>query len=76
MGLTYSLGPAYLLGFLNLYFYNVSLQFLLFFLISSKALSNLNIEEDFWKEEEETGEEKGGLLFRDLDCRGKMFTNF
>jgi len=51
MGLTCSLEPAYLLGFLKLYILSVSLQSLLFFLIASKALLNLDIREDFLEEE-------------------------
>jgi hypothetical protein len=47
IGLTYSLGLASLLGFLKLYLFNVPLQPLSFFLIASKAFSNLDIEEDF-----------------------------
>jgi hypothetical protein len=43
---TYSLGLAFLLGFLKLYLFKVSLQSLSFFLIASKALSNLDIGED------------------------------
>jgi hypothetical protein len=46
MGLTCSLGLPTLLGFLKLYLFNVSLQSLSFFLIASKALSNLNTRED------------------------------
>jgi hypothetical protein len=47
MGLTCSLEPACLSDFLKLYLFNVSLQSLSFFLIASKALSNLDIGEDF-----------------------------
>jgi hypothetical protein len=47
MGLTCSLEPACLLGFLKLYLLDVSLKSLSFFLIASKALSNLDIGEDF-----------------------------
>jgi hypothetical protein len=41
-----SLGPASSLGFLKLSLLNVYLQSLSFFLIASKALSNLDIEKD------------------------------
>jgi hypothetical protein len=46
IGPTCSLVPASLLGFLKLHFLKASLQFPLFFLIASKALSNLDNEID------------------------------
>jgi hypothetical protein len=51
MGLICSLGPAYILGFLKLYFLNVSLPFF-FKKKSSKDFSNLDIREYFWEGEE------------------------
>ncbi len=50
---TCSLVPTSLLGFLELYFLKKNLQFLSFFLIASKAFSNLNNGEDLWEEKEE-----------------------
>jgi len=41
MGPTCSLGPAYLMGFLKLYIFNVSFFFIFF--IASKSFSNLDI---------------------------------
>jgi hypothetical protein len=46
IGPTCSLALAYFWGFLNLYFLNVSLQSLSFFLIASKAFSNLDNGKD------------------------------
>ncbi len=48
---TCSLVLTFLLGFLNLYFLKVFLPSLLFFLIVSKALLNLDNRENFWEEE-------------------------
>jgi hypothetical protein len=53
MGPTCSLGLAYVIGFLKLYLLNVCLQSFSFLLITSKALLNLDIKEDFWVKEEE-----------------------
>jgi hypothetical protein len=75
MGPTYSLGLAYVLGFLKLYILNVSLQSFSFFLITSKSLSNLDIGEDFW-EKKKNWKKKRWTSFGNLDCRGKMFANF
>jgi hypothetical protein len=43
---TCSLGPASFLGFLKQYLLKVFLESFLFFLITSKAFSNLDIGED------------------------------
>jgi hypothetical protein len=58
MGLTCSLEHTYLLGFLKLYLFNISLQSFSFFLIASKALSNLDIREDFENKKNKLEKEK------------------
>jgi hypothetical protein len=64
MGPTCSLNLlACLLGFLKLYIFNVSLQSLSFFLIASKALSNLDIKEDLWEEKKKKLKNEKANLF-------------
>jgi hypothetical protein len=58
MGPTCSLGPAYFLGFLKLYLFNVSLQSLSFFLLLQKFSHTWILERIFEKKNNKLKKEK------------------